>query len=76
MDIFWKIGRKFRYYDIEAHDYTELLETLDLNQYHNVKLSTLKFIREYPELMQQYDIRDEYELHNLHENRTNCSDSS
>lgn len=65
MDIFWKIGRKFRYYDIEAHDYTELLETLDLNQYHNVKLSTLKFIREYPELMQQYDIRDEYELHNL-----------
>ena len=65
MDIFWKIGRKFRYYDIDAHDYTELLETLDLNQYHNVKLSTLKFIREYPELMQQYDIRDEYELHNL-----------
>lgn len=65
MDIFWKIGRKFRYYDIDAHDYTELLETLDLNQYHNVKLSTLKFIREYPELTQQYDIRDEYELHNL-----------
>lgn len=64
-DILWKQGRVFRYYPIKANDYTELLETLDLNQYHNIEISTLKLFREYPDLMMQYDIRDEYELHNL-----------
>lgn len=64
-DVLWKRGRLFRYYPIKENDYTELLETLDLNQYHNVELSTLKLFREYPDLMMQYDIRDEYELHNL-----------
>ena len=64
-DVLWKRGRSFRYYPIKENDYTELLETLDLNQYHNVELSTLKLFREYPDLMMQYDIRDEYELHNL-----------
>lgn len=64
-DVLWKQGRSFRYYPIKENDDTELLETLDLNQYHNVELSTLKLFREYPDLMMQYDIRDEYELHNL-----------
>ena len=30
-----------------------------------MELSTLKLFRDYPELMAEYDIRDEYELHNL-----------
>lgn len=56
---------KIRYYNIDSHDYTELFETLNLSQYHNIEISTLKFFRDYPELMREYDICDEYELHNL-----------
>ena len=58
-------GLWFRYYNIDSYDFTELLDTLDLNQYKDMELSTLKFFREYPELMKDYDIHDEYELHNL-----------
>ncbi len=61
----WKYGKKLRYYNVELYDFTELLTTLSLNQYDNIEYSTLKFFRLYPELMKTYDIRDEYELHNL-----------
>ncbi|MGE6370733.1 DNA-directed RNA polymerase subunit alpha C-terminal domain-containing protein [Planococcus kocurii] len=61
----WKYGKRLRYYNIEVYDFTELLVTLNLNQYNNVEYSTLKFFRLYPEIMKTYDIRDEYELHNL-----------
>lgn len=63
--ILWKYGRKFRYYDIKKNDYTELLKQLDLNQYKNIEISTLKIFRLYPDLMSEYGIHDEYELHNL-----------
>lgn len=63
--VLWKHGRRLRYYNIPAKDYTELLQTLCLSQYHNTELSTLKLFRDNPELMRQYDLRDEYELHNL-----------
>jgi hypothetical protein len=64
-DILWKTGELFRYYDIDGQDYTELIETLNLGFYHDIELSTAKFMMEYPNLMKKYDIRDEYELHNL-----------
>ena len=60
----WKQNQRMRYYDT-SKDMTELLTTLNLGQYHNVEISARKFIMEYPELMRKYDIRDEYELHNL-----------
>lgn len=63
--VLWKQNRRLRYYDIDGTDLDELFDTLDLNQYENIELSTYKFIRDYPELMAEYDIRDEYELHNL-----------
>ena len=65
MNILWKPGRKFRYFNILEYDFTELLETLNLNQYENEEYSSLKFFKMYPNLMELYDIRDEYELHNL-----------
>lgn len=61
----WTFGRRFRYYNMEANDYSELFETLDLNQYQNAIYSTKKFFVDYPHLMERYGIRDEYELHNL-----------
>ena len=61
----WKQGEKLRYYDISSQDYEELLQTLNLEKYTDIELSTLKFIEDFPEIMKKYDIRDQYELHNL-----------
>ena len=61
----WKHGERLRYYDIAGQDYTELLETLNLDKFRNIEISTLKFIEDYPDVMEKYDIRDQYELHNL-----------
>lgn len=63
--ILWKQNRCLRYYDIDGSDFTELLETLNLGQYENIELSTRKFLIDYPDLMKRYDLRDEYEIHNL-----------
>lgn len=63
--ILWKQNEMLRYDDIDSRDYTELLETLKLDTYENVEYSTMKFVKEYPQLMEKYDIRDHYELHNL-----------
>lgn len=30
-----------------------------------MEITSLKLFRDYPDLMREYDIRDEYELHNL-----------
>lgn len=64
-NVLWKYPSRFRYYDIAGHDFSALLYGLNLEQYVDVEYSTLKFFRSYPYLMDEYDIRDEYELHNL-----------
>ncbi len=63
--LLWKLNEQIRYYEIDGRDYSELLETLNFDLYENIELSTAKFMRDYPELMKRYDIRDQYELHNL-----------
>lgn len=63
--VLWTRGGLFRYYDISSLDYTELLETLDIGQYMNMEISALKLFRQAPEIMQEYDIHDANELHNL-----------
>ena len=63
--VLWNQWSCFRYYDINSNDYNTLLSTLNFESYNNIELSTLKWFRDYPELMKEYDIRDEYELHNL-----------
>lgn len=65
MNVLWKPKKKFRYYNILGYDFSDFLETLNLNQYKNEEYSSLKFFKMYPDLMEMYDIRDEYELHNL-----------
>lgn len=61
----WKQNEKIRYYDIEGQDFTELLDALNLSSYENIEISTAKLMEEHPDIMQKYDIRDQYELHNL-----------
>lgn len=63
--VLWNQWRSFRYYNIPEHDFEELLNTIDLASLNNTEISTLKLFRDYPDLMAQYDIHDEYELHNL-----------
>ena len=61
----WKQGERLRFYNIDAQDYTELLEALNLESFQNTEISTLKLLNDYPAVMEKYDIRDQYELHNL-----------
>ena len=61
----WLPGKRLRYYNMQEHDFIELFNTLNLGQYTDAALSTLLFFRQFPELMREYDIWDEYELHNL-----------
>ena len=63
--VLWKQNQMLRYYDIDGQDYTDLLETLNLDGYEDTEVSTLKMVEDNPELMLRYDIRDHYELHNL-----------
>ncbi|WP_196814230.1 DNA-directed RNA polymerase subunit alpha C-terminal domain-containing protein [Butyrivibrio sp. LC3010] len=63
--LLWKQNEQIRYYDIDGRDYSELFDVLNLDSYENIELSTLKFVRDYPDIMKKYDIRDQYELHNL-----------
>lgn len=63
--VLWNQWCSFRYYNIPEHDFEDLLSTLDLEQFEDTEFSTLKLFRDYPLLMEQYDIHDEYELHNL-----------
>lgn len=63
--VLWNQWRSFRYYEIHHREYDDLLEGLNLAQYENCEISSLKLFRDNPELMQVYDVRDEYELHNL-----------
>ena len=63
--VLWNWNESLRYYDIDNRDYKDLLAELGLMRYRNTEVSTLKFIENHPELMEYYDIRDQYELHNL-----------
>ena len=56
-------GKMIRYYDIELSK--ELVKQLDLSEYKNVEISCRKLYLENLELMQEYEIENEYELHNL-----------
>ena len=63
--LLWKQNERIRYYDMEGRDFTELLDALNLESYENIELSAMKFVEDHPEILAKYDIRDQYELHNL-----------
>ncbi len=64
-NVLWTYGKNLRYYDIQSYDLSNLYNSLQLDNYHDIELSSQLFFDMYPELMREYDIRNEYELHNL-----------
>lgn len=64
-DVLSASGQKLRHYEIDAHDYTRLFDALQLDKYSDVEISARKFFLECPGILEEYDIRDEDELHNL-----------
>ena len=63
--VLWQKGSKLRYYDISDVDSDALLEEIGFFGYKDVEISTKKFFMDHPEAMEEYDIRDEYEMHNF-----------
>ena len=61
----WKQWRRFRYYDIKSYDFTNLWEDINIEKYENMEIGAKKIWLDNKVLMEKYDIRDEYELHNL-----------
>ena len=64
-DVLWKHGKKLRYYVISDDDFYELLKDINFDELNDIEISTRYFIQNYPDIMELYDIKDEYELHNL-----------
>lgn len=64
-DILSKLKNTIRYYDIENKDMKKFLTALELTKYKNIEYSSLKIFRDNLDLMKEYDVQDEYELHNL-----------
>lgn len=62
-DILWTTGRQIRYYNTDKSE--ELIKQLDFHQYKNKEISSKKIFLDYLDLMKDYDVRNEYELHNL-----------
>lgn len=63
--ILMKYGRRIRYYNIEDYDVQSLFSELDFERYDGLEISALKLFALNRELMDEYNIKDEYELHNL-----------
>lgn len=58
-------GRKIRYYGDILITEDELIKALDLKKYRDIELSTKKIFDENLYQMEEWDIQEEYELHNL-----------
>ncbi|RRD38934.1 hypothetical protein EII29_09055 [Leptotrichia sp. OH3620_COT-345] len=63
--VLYKKGRKIRYYGKIEQTPENIIRELDFNKFKNLEISTLKLFTDYPEKMLEWDIRDEYELHNF-----------
>ncbi|MGX9339583.1 hypothetical protein ACWXVO_02495 [Mycoplasma sp. 1890] len=57
--------RRYRFYNFSKYDFNKFFEHIKFNQMNNIIISTKYFIQKYPEIMQQYDIKNEYDLHSI-----------
>lgn len=66
-----KQGKKLRYFEMTDEDFEDLVDRIGIRNLKDMEISAEYFIDRYPDVMQEYDIRDEYELHNLLKRRLN-----
>ncbi|EIE41607.1 RNA polymerase subunit alpha domain-containing protein [Mycoplasmopsis canis UFG1] len=59
------LNKKYRYYSLIKYNFDHFLEELNLEQYEDSIFSTSFFMKKFPKLMEEYDIRNEYDLHNI-----------
>ena len=69
MNVLFTYGDRFRYYPIMSLEILYLQKELGLDEYSDCIISSKLLFNKKPELMKEYDIRDEYELHNLFRKR-------
>lgn len=55
----------FRFYDFEKYDWERFYRILNLREFNDMEISSYLIYSRRSDLMREYDIRDEYELHNL-----------
>ncbi len=60
-----KYGKRIRYYDTDALDINSFVNMLNLERYEGLEISTLKLFVDNVDAFEDFDIRDEYELHNI-----------
>ena len=58
-------SHRIRYYELGSRDFSDFFQTLDLQKYRDLEITSLKIFKDNRAIMAAYDIRDEYELHNL-----------
>lgn len=58
-------NRKYKYYDFNAYDFTELLNFIDLDSYMDIQISTKIFFNKDPKFFENYQINNYYELHSV-----------
>lgn len=60
-----KTGKIIRHYPIEQYDLNLFFSEINYSVYMDKEISAARLIEDYHALCDEYDIRDEYELHNL-----------
>ena len=65
-------GKVLRYY--EPENIEKVINNINLDKYHDVEISARKIFLDNFELMEKYEIYDEYELHNLLKKNINNPD--
>ncbi len=64
-NILWMPGKTIRYYNFEEYDMDYFVKEIDIKKYQNQVISAKKIYLDNISLMEDYDVRDHYELHDM-----------
>lgn len=69
-------GKRFRFYKYKDYDWDRFYNEINIEKYEGKEISTLIIYREQLHLMRMYDIRNEYELHNIMKKRKDYNEKN
>lgn len=64
-NILYQQGKTFRFFEITDDEFNRLLEEIDFYDLKDIEISTKYFFDRYPDVLRNFGIINEYELHNL-----------